>query len=149
MQFHQVPRSEDQELDDRLASITDRILSGEMTTQSDVNPIELENLRKTVLRVQAAVKPERPDTAMAARIKDRLQVEWKIAQKDPNRAWRWPQWVLPSGVVLLFLAGLWIWGFPATGDLPGAANTFSSWMPFLGVVCILLIAILVWIDRRR
>ncbi|GAP13663.1 hypothetical protein LARV_01418 [Longilinea arvoryzae] len=149
MHFHQVPRSEDLELDDRLVNITDRILSGEMTTQTETNSIEMENLRKMVLLIQAAVKPERPDAAMAARIKDRLQMEWKVARNRQPGAWRRPQYAISIALVVLLLVGLVGWGIPTAVDLPGAASDFMPWVSFLGALSIILIAILVWTDRRR
>ncbi|WP_152031741.1 hypothetical protein [Longilinea arvoryzae] len=120
-----------------------------MTTQTETNSIEMENLRKMVLLIQAAVKPERPDAAMAARIKDRLQMEWKVARNRQPGAWRRPQYAISIALVVLLLVGLVGWGIPTAVDLPGAASDFMPWVSFLGALSIILIAILVWTDRRR
>ncbi|MDM8005693.1 MAG: hypothetical protein QUV05_06020 [Phycisphaerae bacterium] len=148
MPFQPIPGSEDQELDQHLANITDRILSGDMTTQSETQPREMETLRKTLLRIQSAVKPERPDAAMAERIKERLQVEWKRTRNEPQRVWRRPRWVPVIGLAVLGFAGVIAFGIPAAGALSGAANTAMPWMSFVGILCVLLIGILLWIDHR-
>jgi cytochrome c-type biogenesis protein CcmH/NrfG len=150
MQYHQVPKTDDQILDDQLASLTDQVLSGGKIEQIEMDDVEMERLQDTVMRIQNAFGAEEPDPAMAARIRTRLQMEWKDEwQLQRHRTWRWPQLALSGALLVLLLVSLALWGKLSTEAMPAAADYFLPWMPFFGVLCILLIVLLLWIDHRR
>lgn len=152
MKFRQVPDMRNQELDDQLANMVDRALSDGEIEQIEMNDVEAEKLQNTVLRIQNAFGAETPDAAMAARIKTRLQMEWKdIWQTKTKRRpfYQRPQLVVPAALLVLLWVAMVVWANPAAEAMPGAAESFSPWLPVVGIVCILLIVILVLIDRRR
>lgn len=149
MQFPQVPKSSDQEIDEQIAMVTDQILSGEKIEREEMNDVEVADLQRTVLRIQAAYRREPPDPLMVARIQNRLQVEWKEVWLERRATRKWPQLVLFGALVVMLVAALIVAGMPADNSMPGAADYFPPWAPVIGILGVILIAVLIWFDHRR
>lgn len=150
MKFHRVPNWKDQELDDQLAGMVDRVLSGEVKERIEMNDVEGERLQDTVFRIQNAFRPATPDADMAARIQARLQVEWEETRQTHRRPFfRRSRLAVPAALLVLLLVVMALWENPAAETLSAAAGTRSPWLPWIGIVCILLIVLLALVDHRR
>lgn len=149
MQFPQVPKSRDQEIDEQIAMYTDQILSGEKIERREMNDVEVADLQRTVLRIRAAYRREQPDPLMVARIQNRLQVEWKEVWQERRATRRWPQLVLFGALAVVLVVAVFASGMPADNALPGAADYFPPWAPVIVILGVILIAVLIWIDHRR
>src|SRR5512133_3069206 len=134
MHFQDAPSSEEQALDDQLARFTDQVLSGNMGGQAEMNDPELANLQQTTLRLQSALHEQsalwvdRPNPAVAARIRSRLHSEWKKAWQPSRTNWQWTQLAV-GGLFILFLAAALFFMSPSAEILPGAAEGLSPWTP--------------------
>lgn len=142
------PKSKEQALDDQLASFTDQVLSSTTGGQMDMNDLELANLQQTALRVQFALWVDRPNAAVAARIRSHLQSEWKKVWQPSRTNWQWTQLAV-GGMFVLFLAAAIFFLAPTTEMLPGTAEGFLPWTPLFIVIGLTFIAALIWIDRRH
>lgn len=148
MQFPKAPKAKDQALDDRLASLTDQTLAGEHNELTEMNDANTAKLSSTLLRLRAAIQTERPDAATTARIRARLRSEW-IAWQSRKPVLKWPRWAFAGALAVLLLVAITALGLPTADALPGTADQRSSWSPLWGILGIMLVAFLIWIDHRR
>jgi hypothetical protein len=146
---------DEKQLDDQLASFTDLVLSEkhELNMQASSTTDELAELKKTVLRMKAAAIKARADNNANARIRSRLMVEWKKEQQAKRAAdkgfnWNMPRLALAGGFVVLMLIG--VATLLPTGNTPltATAGGLRQWSPFLILAGILVIAIILWRNRR-
>lgn len=149
MRFPQVPKSKQPELDEKLASITDQVLSGEMYEHTEMNDIEAEHLKNFVLHIQASIRVEQPDPVMATRMKNRLQAEWQANWQRQHAARKRRQLVFSSALVAFLLCALIIAGYPAAPTLAGTAEQPVSWTTIIAVLGAILMAVLMWMDHHR
>jgi hypothetical protein len=151
-------KTDAQKLDDELAEFTDLVLSDrdetEMEPEASTNQVELAELKKTVLRMKAAVRAADPSGTAKAHVRARLLSEWKMTSQPSSKRFNWP-WSLPrlslvGGLAVLTLAGIVTFFLsPISTPLAGAAEG----TPFLAlifiVVGIVIISIFLWLDRHN
>lgn len=150
MQFRTVPKSREQEIDDQVACFTDKILSARNKGQARMISTEVVELQETILRIQAAVKPESSDSVAVERVKARLMSEWEhVHQRRRMTSKHLPLAVSGALIILALTTLLTLWGNPVTQGLPGAGTDGLRWTPILGALAALLVVILIWIDHRH
>jgi sterol desaturase/sphingolipid hydroxylase (fatty acid hydroxylase superfamily) len=150
--------ADSQKLDDQLAEFTDRVLSDmdetEMELDDLTNQVELAELKKTILRMKAAVRTAYPSDMAKARARTRLLMEWKnTSQSKPklfNFPWSLPRISLVGGLVVLILVGFATFFLPPTSNpLTATAEGSPVWAPIFIVVGIVIISIFLWLDRHN
>jgi hypothetical protein len=155
MTMADLSKSHEQQLDDQLSEFTDQVLSGENEAkmQETLNPNELAELQKTVLRMKAAAQTARTNDAAVARIRTRLLTEWKKDKQISKRfVWNWtlPRMALAGGFVILVIVGVITLFKPATTPLMGAAAEGSqTGAPLFILAGIIVIVLLLWNNRHH
>jgi hypothetical protein len=150
--------ADERKLDDQLAEFTDRVLSDrdetEMESEDLTNQVELAELKKTILRMRAAVRTAQPSEMARERVRARLLLEWKKTSQPNSKHFNWP-WPLPrlslvAGLVVLTLAGIVTFlVYPTSIPLTGTAEGALVWAPILIVAGIVIISIFLWLDRHK
>jgi hypothetical protein len=151
-------KTDAQKLDDELAEFTDRVLSDrdetEMELEASTNQVELAELKKTILRMKAAVRTADPSGTAKARVRARLLSEWKKTGQPSSKRLNWP-WSLPrlslvGGLAVLTLAGIvTFFSSPISTPLVGTAEGAPVWALIFIVVGIVIISIFLWLDRHN
>jgi anti-sigma-K factor RskA len=151
--------SQDQQLDNLLSEFTDQVLSSdeiEAKVLEVTNQDELDELKKTVLRMKAAVQMARTSDTTNARIRTRLLHEWKETRQAERQApkrfvWNWSlsRLALAGGLAVLIILGVTTLLIPSTTPLIGTANGSQVWSPLFILVGIIIIAVLLWHDRHN
>jgi NADH:ubiquinone oxidoreductase subunit K len=137
-------------LDDELAALTDRILSGEdVQTQP-----ELDDLALVVRQLHEMIKPDaRPDPAFRDRLTWRLDREWTLQHQRQARSWRsnrLVQLVALAAVVALLLFVLVL--LSANGnDKPVQGTALGSITESVVIIAALvgLGLLVIWYRQRR
>jgi hypothetical protein len=152
-------KSQDQQLDNLLSEFTDQVLSSdeiEAKMLEVTNQDELDELRKTVLRMKAAVQMARTSDTTNARIRTRLLQEWKETRRaerqSPKRfVWNWSlsRLALAGGFAVFIVFGVITLIVPSTTPLIGTADGSHVWSPLFILVGIIIIALLLWRDRHN
>lgn len=144
-----------QELDERLAAFTDRVLSQdedvEMIEDSSQKD-ELIKLQKAVLRMKSATRQAYPGMQIRGRIRNRLMAEWEAGSKPKSSAikdWfgrqKFPTTTLAGGFALVLLLGFLLIFWPSSGDMPLGATAGDSpismvpFFVFAGVVIVVIV----------
>jgi anti-sigma-K factor RskA len=147
-----------QKLDDQLAEFTDRVLSEEneteMQSEDFTNQVELAELKKTILRMKAAVRNTHPNDMAKERIHTRLLLEWKKTSQSKSKRFNWPRslprFSLVAGFVVLALAGIVTFLVnPNLTPLTGTAEGAPAWAPIFIVIGLVIISIFIWLDRHH
>ena len=152
-----IPKSQDQRLDDQLSEFTDQLLSAEneIKAQETMNDGELDAFTKSALRVKAAARMARPGPEVSARVRARLLKEWKQQARQPERLsfkrfiWPFSRLALAGSLAILLILGTTTIFLPNTTPLMGTADGLQAWAPLFILVGIALIIVLVWFDRHR
>jgi hypothetical protein len=153
-----IPKSQDQRLDDQLSEFTDQLLSVDngIKAKETMNDGELDGFKKSVLRVNSAARMARPGPEVSVRVRARLLKEWKQQQaRQPERltfkrfAWPFSRFALAGSLIILLILGITTIFLPNTTPLMGTAEGWQAWAPLFILVGIALIIVLVWFDRHR
>lgn len=152
-----LPKPQDQELDDQLSEFTDLLLSAgnEIKMQETLNDDNLVELKKSALRMKAAVRMARPSAAVSARVRTRLLKEWKLQARQsehlPFKRFAWPfsRLALAGSLAILLILSITTIFFPTTTPLVGTAEGLQAWAPLFIIAGITLIVIFVWFDRKH
>jgi hypothetical protein len=157
--MNNLPKSQEQSLDDQLSEFTDQVLSSdenEAKVQEMVNQGELAELQKTVLRIKAAVQAARTSKAPSLRIRTRLMKELEQVKQSERQApkhfawnWSWQLMALSGGLVVLFTFGLIMLLIPSTTTLIGTADGLQAWSPLIIIVGMVVIIFLLWHNRNH
>lgn len=163
---------ESRQQDDELAEFTDQVLSGDMPESLDAatQDQELLELQRVVVHVRQAFGADRPDEAMAERIRSNLVKEWNRIGPGPgvrmdtvspldrlsrglglHRLTRGQAYAFSLLVVIVVVGVLVALLSPDTStgpSLPGAAQGESGLLPLVLVLGIALAGILWWLIRR-
>jgi len=158
----ELPKSSNPMLDDRLARLTDQLLSDDHQVETNKDDVDQDEefvpLEETVSLLKRTLKDQHPDLQMKERIRGRLRSEWNGLgmQKstgsfgDRFRAF-WANRQVQLGMVSL--AAVFFFGFilfsPLLGTaLPAAAQeNISTAVLVLGLIVLSLIV--VWLTRRH
>ncbi len=144
----------DQELDDQLAALTDRLLSGEESAA----PEELDDLAQVVRQLHQVIAPDAlPSPAYRARLTERVTREWNARQQArQTRQWRRPRLIQLSVLVALVTVVLVAVALLATGSenrdegLQGTASGSAAWGMLVGVLIgIGLGFVILWLWQHR
>lgn len=150
------PESHDP-LDDKLSEFTDLLLSSgdEIKMQNMMNNEDLLKLQRTAIRMKAAARMARPDSAVSARVRTRLLKEWRQqAAQSKLQVFKGffrplPRFALASGLAALLLLSIVIFAIPAGTPLIGAAVKLQAWTPVFVFLGLILVGLLIWFDRRK
>ncbi|MBN1372426.1 MAG: hypothetical protein JW987_10860 [Anaerolineaceae bacterium] len=148
------PNAENQ-LDDRLAELTDRLLNNEeVEVESTWTDSDLAELENTIRRLKSVAQAARPDAAAEGRIRSRLASEWKQSMR-PRWNWTWPRWVTAGASAAFILAGIvgllgtkHTEGLSGSSGLAGAAENLSAFAPAALLVGIILFVGLLLSNRK-
>jgi hypothetical protein len=161
--MNNLSESQEQALDNLLCEFTDQVLSEEndAKTLETLQPAELVQLQKNILRVKAATSLARPSAATTARVRARLLKDWKKTWQTDSLFTRLfgglgglfakpsMRLALAGSLAMLFIFGIATTLIPGTGTLTGAAIVLQAWAPVFILTGILVILILIWLDRRN
>jgi hypothetical protein len=144
----------DQELDDQLAALTDRLLAGD----ESLAPDELDDLAQVVRQLQQMIAPDvLPSPAFRVRLTQRVTREWNARQRARRaRQWRRPRLIRLSVLVALVTLALVAVALLATGGdnrdegLQGTASGSAAWGVVVGaMIGIGLGFVILWLRQRR
>jgi len=157
--------NEQKHYDDELARFADRVISGERPDVPEMagNNQELAELMETVVSLERVIGSERPDPAMAKRIKANLMKEWEMSGPAAERDSFWKRlWsaggaapqrqltglVTAVGVVALVVVASTLFLSIPLGGLPGSA---PGGVPTALVVggLVVLAGVLWWLSRSQ
>jgi hypothetical protein len=156
-----LPEDREKHLDNQLSEHVDLILADkdDVKILPELLPAELAGLQKNILRLKAATRLARPNTASTRRVRTRLIKEWDKNRQSNNFFSKFvsnlftgssARQVWSAGLALLFIfviAALQL--FPNTNILVGTASGSQIWAPIFILTGIGLIVLILWLDRRN
>lgn len=146
--------SENNSLDNKLAELTDTLLSGEQV--EELADPELNELMSVVQRFHQLVDPATPpDAAFQDRLSQRLKREWNSVYQRPTPGWR--NWrvtqlaALAAGVAAVALVFVVVLdqNNSDSGGMQGTALGSTTTWAVIVIAAVAAILLLIWLKSRK
>lgn len=142
-------------LDEQIAEFTDMVLSdGNKDMELISDQIEVAKMQKAILRMKMAAGLAKPSLVARTRIRTKLFLEWQKSKQSRVSMFQslirgiTLRPLLAGALGLLFVSVLAVLFRTTEVPLTGTALGEQNWLPVFTILGIILIAILLWFNRR-